>query len=143
MKKIFKKVAMTICALALCVSFVGGPSNTIIADAATTKTRTIKISSPQTMGTYKAYLVDAKSGKSVYIGSSKLSFGNITLNSKVSMYVNKSGSFYVLLKYHGPGNVSKKSKTISITEQQLKTGFNSVKVNVNKAGVVSIGLSVL
>lgn len=141
-KKVFKKLGMFLCALAVCVGFIGGPNNTVTADAATTRTKKVVISSPNSRGTYDAYIVS--NGKTQKVGTSKLSIGNITLSQKVSITVNKKGSFYILLKYKGPGGGTAKTNPISIiSEQQLKTGFNSIRANFPYVGDGKAYLSTL
>lgn len=141
MKKLVRKLAMSLCSLALCIVLVGGPTNTIASDAATTRTKNVSVSSPQVRGTYDAYLMDGSTGKSVKVGTSKLSFWNITLSSKVNVTINKSGKVYVLLKYKSVGGGQAKTNTVNIiSEQQLKTGFNTFKVTVNSAGTAKLTL---
>lgn len=133
-----KKLVMLLCSLAICVGFIGAPTNSITADAASTRTRKIKVSSPQAMGTYKVYLVT--NNKEKYIGESKLSFGNITFSGKANITVDKRAKVHVRIKYNGPGKVVKNSGVATMSETQLKYGISNFTVTVNKAGVVSTKL---
>lgn len=129
MKKILKKIIMTLCALSVCLGVSFG-QNAVTADAATTRNRTITISSPRSLGNYDAYLY--VNGVSTPIGTSKAGLvGSIKLSKKMPITVNKNAKVYVRIEYKNAGGKVIASNILSIiSEQQLKTGFYSINVNV-------------